>query len=160
RVATSGGLIRKFAEVKLWDAATGKLLAELAGPTDWVEAVTFSPDGRVLASSGGTRGVAAPPRPAGGGVGPPGRERPAPAGGSTVNLWDVELELGRKVLTGHTDTVSCAAFSGDGKLLATGSWDKTIKLWDTSSWELKATLTGHEGHLLSLAFSPDGKHLV
>jgi WD40 repeat protein len=32
-------------------------------------------------------------------------------------------------LTGHSDRVYTLAFSPDGKILATGSWDKTVKLW-------------------------------
>ena len=40
----------------------------------------------------------------------------------------------------HTDVVSSVAFSPDGKLLATGSWDNTAKLWDLSSGQCINTL--------------------
>lgn len=64
-------------------------------------------------------------------------------------------------LIGHGDYVRRIAFSPDGKILASGSWDKTILLWDT---ETHLTLTrsfyGHTSFVNSLAFSPDGKSFV
>src|SRR4029453_11951871 len=39
-------------KVILWDAATGAVLGELGGHADWVNALAFSPDGRLLATAG------------------------------------------------------------------------------------------------------------
>jgi WD40 repeat protein len=37
-----------------------------------------------------------------------------------------------RTLEGHTSYVEFVAFSADGKLLASGSFDSTLKLWDIS----------------------------
>jgi WD40 repeat protein len=66
-------------------------------------------------------------------------------------------------LKGHTEGLFSVAFSPDGKLVATGSFDKTIKLWDAATGkEIKtfAGPTGHQNLVLSVAFSPDGQMLA
>ncbi|MBI4585512.1 MAG: hypothetical protein HY717_15975 [Planctomycetes bacterium] len=65
-----------------------------------------------------------------------------------------------KTLKGHVETVYQVAFSPDGLLLASTSFDKTAKLWKASDGALAATLAGHTGKVLCIAFSPDGRTLV
>ncbi|KMZ70688.1 WD-40 repeat-containing protein [Zostera marina] len=58
----------------------------------------------------------------------------------------------------HNDSVSAVAFSHDGRLLASGSFDGTIYVWDTTLISLKCTFKGpdsiewlrwyHKGHVL------------
>jgi WD40 repeat protein len=55
---------------------------------------------------------------------------------------------------GHSGTVTSVAFSHDGALLASGSWDKTIVLWDVEGRRELRTLTGHADKVTSVAFSP------
>jgi WD40 repeat protein len=63
-------------------------------------------------------------------------------------------------LKGHHHTVAALAFSPDGKILASGSWDKTIQLWQVPAGKMSMTLTDHTDWVHSLAFSMDGKNLV
>jgi len=76
-----------------------------------------------------------------------------------VKLWDVPSRRFLTDLKGHAWSARCAAFSPDGRTLASGSQDRTVKLWDLSTRKEIATLT-NEFPVLSVAFSPDGSLLA
>lgn len=61
---------------------------------------------------------------------------------------------------GHDGVIMAVSFSPDGKIIATGSFDKTIKIWQASNGKLLTTLKGHQDRLWSLSFSPDSKTLA
>lgn len=63
-------------------------------------------------------------------------------------------------LLGHTETVSCASFSPDGRYIASGSGDKTVKLWDIVTGKEVQTFKGHNDIVECVNFSPDGKYIV
>ena len=56
--------------------------------------------------------------------------------------------------------VSSVAFSPDGKMLASGSFDQTAKLWNVAGGSELHTLKSDSGYVISVAFSPDGKTLA
>ena len=111
--------------------AGGVELATLKGDDGRVFSVTFSPNGKMLAT-GGTDGA--------------------------VKLWDVASRKNTATLQGHEHWVLCVTFSPDGKTLASASADGTVKLWDVASGKNTSTINDHGVH--SVSFSPDGKVLA
>jgi WD40 repeat protein len=71
---------------------------------------------------------------------------------------------------GHSDWVSCAAFSPDGRIIVSGGQDNRLKLWDASTGYELRTLWAHSASVPTdprqfesvhaVAFSPDGRVIV
>lgn len=63
-------------------------------------------------------------------------------------------------LKGHPNALNGVAFSPDGKLAATTTWDKTIRIYDVATQQLLRSLEGHDTHVRSVVFSPDDTKLL
>jgi WD40 repeat protein len=161
------------AEIKVWEAATGRLEQTFR---DASYPVCFSPDGKLLAAvgKGGSLHLWAWPsgdelaswsahqrRIIGLAFQPNGKLLASCGGSNTIRLWDTET--GREVLPlrGHAGVVVFAiAFSPDGSRLFSAGGDKSIKVWDLVSGRETLTLLGHWDRPNALAVSPDGQRLA
>ncbi len=65
----------------------------------------------------------------------------------------------KPVKAAHLSLVESLAYSPDGKLLASGSYQE-VKLWDAKTGELRKTVTGFTERVVCLSFSPDSKLLA
>jgi WD40 repeat protein len=61
---------------------------------------------------------------------------------------------------GHSGYVTSAAFTPDGRTLATASNDGTVKLWAVESRQELFTLPGHIAPWTQLVFSQNGNNLA
>ena len=69
-------------------------------------------------------------------------------------------DLAKSVFTSTLGNVLSAAFSPDGKIIATGDTDCQIRFWSVATGQLLATCKGHTNWVRSIAFSPDGQILI
>ena len=74
-----------------------------------------------------------------------------------VDAWS--RGAARRVLRGHENAVWTIAWSPDGRMLASGSFDRSLRLWDLASGAGRV-LAGHEGEVNGVAFTADGGTLV
>ncbi len=155
--------------ITLWSLETKKPIRVLSGHTGEIHALAFSPDGRLLVSSGAYKWEYLEGED--GNTLRPGRPHAFRGDGeglirfyaadesqndTTAKVW--EVKSGRNIATlGHQKIVTEIAFSPDGSRVAAAS-GKRVHIWCTKRWKAIATLCTME--IESLAFSPDGTRLA
>jgi WD40 repeat protein len=119
--------------MKLWDAATGRLLRTFEGHTDAINSVVFSADG-IHALSGSQD--------------------------NTLKLWNTATGALLYTVAAHSGSVRSVAFSPDGARMLSGGFDKTMRLWNTATGQLLRTFEADLSEPESVAFSRDGAHVL
>lgn len=140
RLAAIGGTGTVVRLVDTSDPSAPRLLDQEL-PAEGIEALTFSPDGKLLVGSSKFQ---------------------------TAYRWAVDdgvaVDLG--ALTGFGGPLHVSAFSPDSTLLATASNDGVLRVWDAVSGGSAATPLASvdfgavSNHVLGVSFSPDGTRLV
>ncbi|MEQ1891687.1 MAG: protein kinase, partial [Planctomycetota bacterium] len=120
--------------VYLWDALGDPTTTTLELHRRGINALSFDPSGKHLAS--------------------------ASEDGEVV-LWDALAgQPLRRLRGGHTMYVNSLCFRADGKLLLTGSQDKTARVWDVESGRPLQVLGAFERQVEAVAFLPDGERVI
>ncbi len=189
RSAASGGggpgRIADDRSIRLWDVRTRKQIAQTPRESDHasrVTALTFSADGKRLAS-GAADGVAMIRQvpsaggdrkddgkdltlPANEGEGvygvafsPDGKRLLTAGGDGKVIVWDAALGKKLDVLEGHKGAVRSVAVAPDGVLALSAGDDGTVRLWDFQTRTAR-TLDGHKGAVRQAVFTADGQRIL
>lgn len=123
--AISGGEV-----ISIFDAATDQPVRDLSGHAGRVLAMTYSADGKWLASA---------------------------SSDGSVKVWNGADGVETLTLLGHDAPIGSVGFSDDGDRLITGSDDGSVRVWDRETGaELLVLVEGEPGSAAG-AFSPDGR---
>lgn len=116
----------------LLEAQEVKLVLQ-TGHGSQINAISFSPDGKIIASA---------------------------SADETIKIWHSKTGLLLHTLIGHQNEVMDIDFSATGDTLVSCSKDKEVKLWDVITGKVIASYHGHQFDVNSVDLSPDGKQIL
>ncbi len=171
-ICTAGELI-------LWDLDTQTELRRWTAHSGWVTAVTFSPDGQILISSGEDGRIILWDAASGeeiqqmarlpdGIVGlavVTGQESGSGAlmAGSkdgTVNLYELPAGIVLREFDDVTGSLTCLAIASNVPRGVTGYADGSLAIWDLNTGQLLGHVQGSGNPLAGIAISPDGSFIL
>lgn len=162
-------------ELKVWNGADGSLLKTVSAHKHYIWDVSFSFDGRYLASASGDRSakiwstqnwslicdVDAHQGELGSARFSPDGNRLLTAGeDSFVRIWDCANGSILHELEGHNQGVWRAIYSRDGKLIASSGFEGAIIVWDAKTHKPLHHIDAHRNQVAGLVFSSDGSRLI
>ncbi|KAF3565281.1 hypothetical protein DY000_02016755 [Brassica cretica] len=135
----------------------GKQLASGSGHKNWVLSIAWSPDGKHLVSGSKSGSEEMDPWYLVGTLvhlSSPCRRFVTSSKDGDARIWDVTLKKSLICLSGHTLAVTCVKWGGDG-IIYTGSQDFTIKMWETTQGRLIRELKALERYNQAKGDSPE-----
>jgi WD40 repeat protein/tRNA A-37 threonylcarbamoyl transferase component Bud32 len=183
RLASMGEGTRLHAELKIWEATSGRVLGGWSRE-HLLTAVAYSPDGKYLATAGldgevtGWDAVTLQPDrafhtykrvnvqvfpfPNSVSFSADGSWVATAGSDGLVRVWDTATaQQSFSTLTANKAAIYGLAFAGpDGRILAAATADNTIQAWFTKSRMHAFSLRGHTRPVKAVASSPDGRCLV
>ena len=186
-------------KIKIWNVASSKEIRTLSESQDSVKirilsgyqesigsltlnehnapvnSVSFSPDGKTIASGGADGKIKiwnvasskeiltlnehnAPVNSVS--FSPDGKTIASGGADGKIKIWNVASSKEILTLNEHNAPVNSVSFSPDGKTIASGGADGKIKIWNVASSKEIRTLSGHQNSVMSVSFSPDGKTIA
>ena len=159
--------------VHLWNIPHRTVNLTFKGHTNDVNALAFTPNGRILASGSADETIRLWDTSTGTQIlnlrsgrihalvfSMDGKILASIDSTFNIQLWDAATGSQLTSIEGQNNDGNVLAFSTDSKILACGSWDGTIRLWDIATGDKLSTLKGHVDWVNALAFSADGNTLA
>tara|TARA_Y100001934_G_scaffold128247_1_gene155783 strand:+ start:13229 stop:18241 length:5013 start_codon:yes stop_codon:yes gene_type:complete len=126
-----------FHEVLIHNVDGSGLVKRLVGLAERIESVQFSPDGKLLAVSGGL-----------------------PARQGELQIWEVGSWNLKNSISVTYDTIYGAKWSPDNKHVAVGCSDNTVRAFDIKSGKQVFFNNAHSDWALDTAWSPKGDKII
>ena len=118
---------------RVWNVASGELIAEFGRERPAIVCASFSPDGNQIAFAHADE---------------------------FVRIWDFSLGRETKTFRGHAGPVRTVAYMPNGKQVLSAGGDKTIRLWDVTSGAEVVAFVGHGADVNAVVAFDEGRKII